>query len=200
VTGTRALRPILLLFTLISLMGYPYVVLMPVIAGLVLHGGAHTLGLLMTATGAGGLVSAVSLTLRRSLQGLPGMILASALLLGASLILFGLSHNLWFSLLLLCVAGFGLIQVASAANIILQTLSDADKRARVTSYFTMAFYGAAPMGSLLAGLLADRIGAPMTIVTTGMCCLAGGLWFARDVAMIKTALPLPAAHSVLAPT
>jgi len=197
VTGTRTLRSILLLFTLISLMGYPYVVLMPVIAGQVLHGGAHTLGLLMTATGAGGLVSAVSLTLRKSLHGLPGMILTSALLLGLSLILFGLSHNLWFSLLLLCVAGFGLIQVASAANTILQTLSEADKRARVTSYFTMAFYGAAPLGSLLAGLLADRIGAPMTIVVTGACCLAGGLWFMREVPLIKTTLPAPA--SQLAP-
>jgi MFS family permease len=200
VSGTRPLRSILVLFGLISLMGYPYVVLMPVIAGQVLHGGAHTLGLLMTASGAGGLISAVSLTLRKSARGLPAMILTASLLLGVALVLFGFSHSLWFSLLLLGAAGFGLIQVASASNTILQTLADFDKRARVTSYFTMAFYGAAPLGSLFAGLLADRIGAPMTIVATGACCIAGGAWFAREVTAIKNILPLPSAPDALAPT
>ncbi len=199
VAGTRALRSILLLFALISLMGYPYMVLMPIIAGQVLHGGAHTLGLLMTASGVGGLVSAVSLTLRKSLNGLPEMMRTAPLMLGAALVLFGLSHSLWLSLPLLCVAGFGLIQTASAANTIIQTLTAPDKRARVMSYYTMAFYGAAPLGSLLAGLLADRIGVPMTVVATGACCLAGALWFSSEVASIKTHLPLPTRDS-LAPT
>lgn len=200
VNGSRALRSILLLFALVSLMGYPYIVLMPVIAGSVLHGGAHTLGLLMTASGAGGLISAVSLTLRKSARGLPGMMQAAPLMLGAALILFGLSHNFWLSLVLLGVAGFGLIQTAAVANTIIQTLSEADKRARVMSYYTMAFYGAAPLGSLLAGLLADRIGAPLTIVVTGVCCLVGALWFAGEIGAIKTTLTVRDAHDKLVTT
>ncbi len=200
VAGLRPLRSILLLFALVSLMGYPYVVLMPIMAGHVLHGGAHTLGLLMTASGAGGLISALSLTLRKSVHGLPDMMRAAPLMLGAALVLFGLSHSLWFSLPLLCVAGFGMIQTASAANTIIQTLADSDKRARVTSYYTMAFYGAAPLGSLLAGLLAERIGAPLTIVATGVCCLAGAALFTPEVSVIKNHLRAPAVRDGLAPT
>jgi MFS family permease len=173
----RPVRSILLLFALISLMGYPYAVLLPVFAVQVLHGGATTLGWLTGASGIGALVSALSLAVRKSVVGLTRMLQIASAMLGGALILFGLSHTLWSSLILMVFVGFGLMQGAAASNTIIQALVPEDKRARAMSYYTMAFFGAAPFGSLMAGTLADRIGAPLTVILTGMCCVAGSLWF-----------------------
>jgi MFS family permease len=171
------LRTVLLLFALISLMGYPYMVLLPIFAAQVLHGGPTTLGWLSGASGTGALISALSLAVRKSVAGLTRMLPIAAAMLGCALMLFGFSHTLWLSLALMVVAGFGLIQVASVSNTLIQWLVTEDKRARVMSYYTMAFFGAAPFGSLLAGALAHRIGAPHTVVVTGAFCVAGAIWF-----------------------
>ena len=185
VRSFRPIRTILLLFALISLMGYPYGVLMPIFAAQVLHGGAATLGWLTGASGIGALVSALSLTVRKSVVGLTRMLQIASAILGAALILFGLSHTLWLSLVLMVFAGFGLMQGSSASNTIIQSLVPEDKRARAMSYYTMAFFGAAPFGSLLAGALAHRIGAPHTIILTGACCIAGSLWFTLELPKVK---------------
>lgn len=177
VRGSLPIRTILLLFALTSLMGYPYIVLMPVFAVKVLHGNSTTLGWLSGATGVGALISGISLTLRKTVAGLTRMLQVAAALLGTSLILFGLSHSLWLSLALIVFAGFGLMQCAAAANTVVQSLVAENMRARVMSYYTMAFFGASPMGSLFAGVLAHHIGAPETVMFTGACCLAGALWF-----------------------
>jgi MFS family permease len=171
------IRTVLLLFALISLMGYPYMVLLPIFAAQVLHGGPATLGWLSGASGAGALVSALSLAVRKSVAGLTRMLQIAAAMLGCALMLFGLSHTLWLSLALMVLAGFGLIQVASVSNTLIQSLVTDDKRARVMSYYTMAFFGAAPFGSLLAGALAHRIGAPHTVFVAGVFCVTGALWF-----------------------
>jgi MFS family permease len=181
----RPIRAILLLFSLTSLMGYPYAVLLPVFAGQVLHGGAYTLGWLTTASGVGALVSGVSLAVRKSIVGLTRMLQIAVAMLGCALILFGLSHTLWLSLLLMVFAGFGLMQSASVSNTIVQSLVPEDKRARVMSFYTMAFVGAAPFGSLLAGTLADRIGAPHAVIVTGALCVAGSLWFTLELPKIR---------------
>ena len=173
----RPIRTILLLFGLLSLMGWPYSVLLPIFAGQVLHGGAHTLGWLTGASGVGALASGLSLAVRKSILGLTRMLQIAAAMLGGALILFGLSHTLWLSLVLMVFAGFGLMQGASVSNTIIQSLVPEDKRARVMSYYTMAFFGGAPFGSLLAGTLAHRIGAPHTVMVTGAFCVAGSLWF-----------------------
>ena len=185
VRSFRPIRTILVLFALISLMGYPYGVLMPIFAAQVLHGGAATLGWLTGASGIGALVSALSLTVRKSVVGLTRMLQIASAILGAALILFGLSHTLWLSLVLMVFAGFGLMQGSSASNTIIQSLVPEDKRARAMSYYTMAFFGAAPFGSLLAGALAHRIGAPHTIILTGACCIAGSLWFTLELPKVK---------------
>ncbi len=182
----RPIRTILLLFALISLMGYPYAVLLPVFAGQVLHGGATTLGWLTGATGIGALVSALSLAVRKSVVGLTRMLQVAAAMLGSALILFGLSHTLWLSLVLMVFAGFGLMQGAAASNTIIQSLVPEDKRARAMSYYTTAFFGAAPFGSLLAGALAHRIGAPYTVMLSGAFCISGSLWFTFELPKIGT--------------
>ena len=177
----RPIRSILILFALTSLMGYPYSVLLPVFAGQVLHGGPHTLGWLTGASGIGALASALSLAVRKSVVGLTRMVEAATVMLGCALILFGLSHTLWFSLVLMVFVGFGLMQCASACNTIIQALVTEDKRARVMSYYTMAFFGAAPFGSLFAGALAHQIGAPYTVMITGALSILGSLWFAYEL-------------------
>ena len=105
-----------------------------------------------------------------------------------ALILFGLSRILWLSLALMVFVGFGLMQAAAISNTIIQSLVPEDKRARAMSYYTMAFFGAAPFGSLLAGALAHRIGAPNTVILTGACCVAGSLWFTFELPKIRTVI------------
>jgi MFS family permease len=184
----RPIRIILLLFSLLCLMGYPFAVLLPVFAVQVLHGGAATLGWLTGASGIGALVSALSLALRKSIVGLTRMLQIAAAMLGGALVLFGLSRTLWVSLVLMAFVGFGLMQSAAVSNTIVQSLVPEDKRARVMSYYTMAFFGAAPFGSLLAGALAHRIGAPDTLILTGAFCLLGSLWFTLELPKIRAVM------------
>jgi MFS family permease len=169
-------------------MGYSWSVLLPVFAAQVLHSGATTLGWLTGAAGIGALVSALSLAVRKSVVGLTSMLQLASAMLGGALILFGLSHTLWLSLVLMVFVGFGMIQAASVSNTIIQSLVPEDKRARVMSYYTMAFFGSAPFGSLLAGTLADRIGAPHTVIFTGAFCVAGSLWFTLELPKIKAVM------------
>jgi MFS family permease len=182
------IRNLLLLFAVVSLMGMPYTVLMPVFASQVLHGGPHTLGFLMAAAGVGALVSAVLLALRRTVKGLLRMVPISAALFGAGLVAFGLSHMLWLSLALMLVVGFGMMQGMAASNTIIQTLAPADKRGRVMSYYTMAFVGMAPFGSLLAGGLAHVMSASWAVVITGSCCILGAAWFWRHIRAVRDAM------------
>jgi MFS family permease len=186
VSSFRPIRTILLLFALLSLMGWPYSVLLPVFAAQVLHGGPHTLGWLSGAAGIGAFISAVSLAVRKSVVGLTRMLQIAGAMLGAGLILLGLSQTLWLSLVVLVFVGFGMIQNASVSNTIIQTLVPEDKRARVMSYYTMAFMGMSPFGSLLAGTLAHRIGAPHTVMVTGAVCLAASLIFTLELPKIRS--------------
>ena len=181
----RPIRTILLLFGLISLMGYSYSVLLPVFAGQVLHGGAATLGWLTGASGIGAFLSAVSLAMRKSVVGLGRMLQIAAVMLGVALVCLGFSHTLWVSLVLMVFIGFGMIQGASVSNTIIQTLVPEDKRGRVMSYYTMAFFGAAPFGALFAGLLAHRVGAPYTVMVTGAFVLAGSVWFTFELPAVR---------------
>jgi MFS family permease len=188
VRSFQPIRTILLLFSLISLMGYSWSVLLPIFAAQVLHGGAAMLGWLMGAAGVGALVSALSLALRKSVVGLTRMLQIATAILGGALILFGLSHTLWLSLMLMVLVGFGMLQAASVSNTIIQSLVPEDKRARAMSYYTMAFFGSAPFGSLLAGALADRIGAPHTVMITGAFCIAGSLWFTFELPKMRAVM------------
>jgi MFS family permease len=177
VAGFAPIRTILLLFALLSLMGWPFMVLMPIFAAQVLHGGPHTLGFLMGGVGVGSLVSALALVMRRSVRGLSKMIPIAACAFGVGLIAFGLSTHLWLSLPLMFLTGFGMMQGLTSSNTIIQTLVEEKMRGRVMSYYTMAFVGMAPFGSLLAGALANLIGAPGTVIVSGIACICGGIWF-----------------------
>jgi len=184
----RPVRSILLLSCLVSFVGYPYTVLLPVIAREVFAGGGPTLGLLTGAAGLGALISALSLAARRTVVGLTRNLQAGATTLGAGLVLFGLSKTLWLSLPLMAVVGFGLMQTLAVANTIIQTLVPENKRGRVMSYYTMALFGAAPFGSLVTGALADRVGAPLTFVAAGLASLAAAVWFRVELPKVRAVM------------
>lgn len=183
--GFPPTRDLLVLLGGISLVGVPYVVLMPVFAREVLRGDAATLGLLTSCAGLGALAGALWLASRGSLRGLGRVIVRATALFGAALILFGVSRALWLSCLLLVVSGFGLIVATASINTVLQTLVAEEMRGRVMSLYTMGFVGVTPLGSLAGGAVATRLGAPAAVVAGGLGCLALAAWFGRRLKPLR---------------
>jgi len=183
--GFRPIRSIILLLALVSLVGVPYAVLMPIFATAIFHGGPHTLGFLMTSAGCGALAGALWLAQRRSVVGLGRIIVVATVSFGAGLIGFSFARTLWLAIPCLMVAGFGFIMQMAASNTIIQTIVDDEKRGRVMSFYTMAFLGTVPFGSLIAGWLSARIGAPHTLPVGGISCLIGAAWFAAQLPAIR---------------
>jgi MFS family permease len=179
------IRLILLFLSLMSFMGISYQVLMPVFAKDVFHGGPHTLGFLMAMAGVGALVGALYLAARRTVVGLGGLSVWMGGLFGVTLIAFACSRNLPFSMLISTGLGFGVMVHMAACNTILQTIVEEDKRGRVMGFYTMAFMGTMPFGSLMAGILASWIGAPVTLFFCGVCCVAGTIVFSRKLPLIR---------------
>ena len=173
------------ILSIVGFFGVPYTVLMPIFASRILHGGPNTLGFLMASTGVGALGGAFLLALRKSVIGLVRHIVLTTALFGAALIVFALSHWLWLSLSVLPLAGYGMMQQMASSNTILQTIVHDEKRGRVMAFYHMAFMGMAPFGSLLAGGMAARFGAPVTIVASGIACLLGSVWFATRLPAIR---------------
>ena len=179
------IRAILMLLAFVSLTGIPYTVLMPIFASEVLHGGPHTLGLLMAATGVGAVAGALWLAARTTVLGLGRTLSAAGALFGAALIGFALCRALWASTLLLVLAGGGMMVQMAASNTLIQTMVDEDKRGRVMSFYTMSFFGMMPFGSLAAGWLGARIGAPATVAWGGAATVAAVALFVRALPELR---------------
>ena len=169
-------------------MGMPYTVLMPVFAKEIIHGGAHTFGFLMGASGMGALTGAFYLASRRSERGLEKIIPLSAGVFGIGLIMFSYSHFFALSLVLMVVTGLGMMLQMASSNTMLQSIVDDSIRGRVMSFFTMAIMGTAPFGSLLAGSSAKLMGAPNTVLIGGISCVLGALIFAFKLPEISKAI------------
>lgn len=181
---------IILMLGLVSLMGMPFSVLMPVFAKVIFHGGSHTFGFLMGASGIGALGAALYLASRKNVLGLFKRIPLAAGIFGLGLVAFSFSRFYLFSLLLMIVTGFGMMFQLASSNTILQTIVDDDKRGRVMSFYTMAFMGTAPFGSLLAGGLAHIIGAPYTILIGGISIILGASIFAYKLPELRKMIRL----------
>ncbi len=179
------IRSLLILVALVSLVGMPYIVLMPIFAKEILRGGPSTLGFLMAASGIGALTGALYLASRRDFKGTGRLIPLAAIIFGTGLIAFSFSRVFIYSFMLMLMTGFGLMVQMALSNTSLQTIVDDDKRGRVMSFYTMSFMGMAPFGSLLAGGLAYRIGAPNTLLIGGLACVAGALLCARNIPAFK---------------
>jgi MFS family permease len=182
------IRSALLLVAIVSTAGTPYTVLMPAIAAQVLHGGPNTLGLLMTGTGVGALIGALYLAQRESVVGLGRIIMWASAVFGIGLVIFSLTTSLWPAFLVLAIAGCGFMIQLAATNTILQTIVEERLRGRVMSFYTMAFFGTVPIGSLLGGIMADHYGATRTVLVSGIICLAGSAWFAYKLPAIRAVI------------
>jgi MFS family permease len=181
----RPIRALLLLLGLVSLMGMPYAVLMPIFADQILHGGARGLGLLMGASGIGALTAALILAARRGVQGLGRWVAVSSTAFGASLVLFSLSRSFWLSAALLLPAGFSMMTEMASSNTLIQTMVPDHLRGRVMAVYSMMFMGMAPFGALLAGALAHQLGAPATLALGGTACMVGGAVFAFRLPVLR---------------
>jgi len=190
VFGFPPIRAVIIQIGIISLVGMPFSTLMPVFARDILHGGANTLGYLMGASGIGALTGALYLARRPTVVGLGKVIVVATTMLGFGLIFFSLTRSLWQSLLVVLITGFGMIVQMAASNTILQTISDDDKRGRVMSFYSMAFLGMAPFGSLLAGTAANHIGVPHTLLISGILSL---------ISIVPFALQLPHLQKMVKP-
>ncbi len=193
--GFKPVRFIILLLALVSLMGMPYSVLMPVYAKEILHGSSHTFGFLMGASGLGALSSALYLASRRNAAGLEKVIPFSAMVFGAGLILLSATHVFWLACLVMILTGSGMMLVMASSNTVIQTVIDDNKRGRVMSFYAMAFMGTAPFGSLMAGTLAKIIGTPMTLAIGGFSCIAGAGYYLKKMPELQK-LIRPVYHSL----
>ncbi|MFZ3215193.1 MAG: MFS transporter [Candidatus Acidiferrales bacterium] len=185
VRRTAPILALILLIGLVSLVAVPYAVLMPIFADRVLHRGAHGLGILMGATGVGALLGALTLAIRRRVQGLGRVVGYSAIGFGVSLILFSFSKYFWLSVALLIPVGYSVMLEMSGSNTLIQAMVPDELRGRAMAMYTMMFMGMAPIGSLLSGALADTIGAPWTVALGGLGAIAGAIVFLRRLPSLR---------------
>lgn len=183
--GFAPIRTLLLLLALSSLMGMSYGTLMPVFVRDVLAARADAFGFLMGATGLGALAGALYLASRPTVLGLGRLIALGASLFGFCLVGLSLVRHLLPALILMVFVGLGMMLQIASTNTMLQTIVDDDKRGRVMSLYTLAFLGMTPLGSMIAGSLAQRCGAPLAIMVGGACCAAGGLLFALRLPRLR---------------
>jgi MFS family permease len=185
VNHTKVIRALLLLIGLVSLVGMPYTVLMPVFADKVLHGGARELGILMGATGVGALFGALTLAAKTGVTGLGRWVAITCATLGISLFLFSFSTSFWLSAALLLPAGYSMMLQMACSNTLIQTMVPDQLRGRVMSLYSMMFMGMAPFGAFFGGALAHRIGAPITVASGGVACVIGAIWFGRALPAMR---------------
>jgi MFS family permease len=176
---------LLLLLGLVSLMGMPYSVLMPIFADEILDAGPDAYGLLMSASGVGALAAAATLTVRQSVRGLGRWVAAAAAGFGLCLIGFSMSQTLWISALVLVPAGFCMMMEMASSNTLIQAMVPDRLRGRVMAVYSMMFMGMAPLGALIAGFLATRLGAPATVAAGGVVCIVGGLVFGAGLPQLR---------------
>ena len=178
------IRLLLLLLAAVALTAAPYGTLMPAIVHELFAGDAQTLGFLVGAAGMGAVAGTLLLSMRRNVRGLLRFIPLAALAVGLALIALALSRWLPLSLALMSVIGFSILVITVSTNMILQTIVDDDKRGRVMSLYTAAFLGVAPLGALLAGVFADRIGAATTVLAGGVFCVLTGVAIVRQLPVL----------------
>ncbi len=177
VAGAAPVRALILLLGVVSFVGMPYAVLMPVFAENILHSGARGLGLLMGASGVGALIGSLSLAARKEIRGLGTWVAMAGAGFGISVALFAVSRAFWLSALLLVPVGLSMMVQMASSNTLIQVMVPDALRGRTMAVYSMMFMGMAPFGSLLAGVLAEKIGAPETVAAGGAVCVAAALIF-----------------------
>ena len=199
VDQTAPIRALLLLLGIISLVGLPYTVLMPIFAAKVLHSGgqematllrshdlgAVRLGILMGSTGVGAMLGALTLAARTGFTGLGRWVALACGGFGISLILFSFSTSFWLSVALLLPVGYCMMLQTSSSNTLIQAMVPDALRGRVMAVYAMMLMGMAPIGAFFGGALADRLGAPVTVAIGAVACVVAALWFGSQLPKIR---------------
>ena len=183
--GFAPIRYLIILLSVVSLMSTSITLLAPVIAKEYLGGGADTFGFLMSAYGSGALLGAFYLLNKKNVLGLGKIIGMAVSLFGVSLIIFSFSRMFAVSVVIMAAAGLGMMLQIASTNTLLQTLSEETKRGRVMSFYSMAFRGMSPFGSLIAGGLGSSIGAPAAILASGAVCLTSAVVYLIKLPVIR---------------
>jgi MFS family permease len=196
--GFLPIRYCIMVLALMNGIGMQYTTLMPIFAKDVLHGGAHTLGFLVSASGSGALFSALYLASRKSVVGLERLASVALGLFGCASLVFCFSRSVTLSLLAMVISGVGMMTVMIGCNTIMQTVVEEDKRGRVMSFHAMATLGTMPFGSLMAGTLAAHLGAPHAVLISAGCCMVGAFVFFRKLPELRSATrPIYVAHGII---
>lgn len=185
VARTAPVRALLILLGIVSLAGMPFTVLMPLIADGVLHAGASGYGTLMAASGVGALGGALALAARRTIRGLGTWVAAGCAAFGLSLALFASARNIWLAGVLLVAAGFSMMVQMASSNTLIQSMVPNELRGRVMSVYSMMFMGMAPIGALLAGVVAGPLGPSLTVGVGGALCMLAAILFARRLPVLR---------------
>ena len=189
----RVVRAVLILLSMLSFFGLQYMVFMPIFARDVLHGGARSLGLLMSASGIGAVLGALHFAARTHYKGMLTWVGTMFLIASAGLIIFSQSRLFWISAVVLFIFGFAATSQMAATNTTVQNRVPDVLRSRVMAVYATMFMGVQPIGSLVAGGLAKRFGAPATVALFGAICLLGSLiYFWRAVPWARSAKPVEA--------
>lgn len=181
-------RYMIMLVTVTSIFGLPFQAFLPVFARDILHGESQLLGFLTGAVGAGALTGAFYLATREGVQKVPSIIRFSAFLFAIGLLVFSISNATSLSIIVLYFSGFGMITQFSATNTLLQTVVDEDKRGRVLSFYSMSFMGFTPIGSLLLGSMAEKLGVPHTFTIAASILLLAAFFYTFRLKTIKKSL------------
>jgi predicted MFS family arabinose efflux permease len=177
------IRSALLLLSWLSLLGLQYSVFLPIFANDILHGGARGLGILMSSAGVGAVLGALHFAARTEFKGLAKWIAGTSTTCAIGLVVFSQSRIFWVSIVVLFVVGFSATVQMAATNTIIQRRVPDELRGRVMAVYATMFMGVQPIGSLLAGGVAKRIGAPYTLGIFGLLVLVGSLVFLVRVVM-----------------
>jgi MFS family permease len=178
-------RAVLLLLAVSSVLGGAYGTLLPMVAATTLHGGPHTLGILMGSAGAGAVTGALYLASRTTVRGLPTLIQRCALVLGTDMIALELATTTIVAVPLLFILGIAMMVQLASTNTLIQSIVDDKMLGRTISLYTVASFGGVPLGALLEGALADRIGAIHTFAIAGVLCIASALVFASALPRLR---------------
>jgi len=187
------IRSALFLLSLLSLFGLQYSVFLPIYASDILHGGARTLGLLMSAAGVGAVLGALQFAARTEYKGLARWIAATCTTCGLGLLVFSFANSFWLCAAVLFIVGFAATSQMAATNTIIQQRAPDEMRSRLMAVYATLFMGVMPIGALIAGVVAKHIGAPHTLLIFGVAVLIGCLVFVSRVIMkVKNEKPAPA--------
>jgi MFS family permease len=182
---TMPIVSLMVLLGVISLVGMPYAVLMPVFADKILHGGARGLGILMTFSGVGALCGALALAMRAGLKGLGRVVALASGGFGVALVLFSVSRNFWLSAVILVAVGFSMMTQMASSNTLIQAMVPDQLRGRVMAVYSMMFMGGAPFGALLGGMIADHLSAPLAVGIGGGISIVAAIVFGTRLSAIR---------------